>query len=142
MRNGSAIANGVRQYAVTVGSGAWSQLEAQPSSTAAPNLVANTGLAAGMPVVRWRGQMGTSTDALQDRSAYDYVQGILIQNTSGANTVYLTTTDDQTGGAPTSRTTANAIAISPGGSLRLDNTDATKIYLRASASTVVAVLCT
>lgn len=142
MRNGSAIANGVRQYAVTVPTGSWAQLEASPSATATPGLVANTGLAATMPVVRWRGQMGTGTDSLQDRSPYDYVQGLLIQNRSGVNTVYLTTTDDQTGGAPTARAVGNAIAIGPGASIKLDNTDATKIWLSASASTVVAVLCT
>jgi hypothetical protein len=140
MRSGSAIANGVRQYAVSVDNAAWYQLE---SSTG--GVVANTGLAAAMPVRRWRGQVGTGTNtAAQERTPQDYVQGILIQNTSATLTLCLTTTDDQTGLAPTSRTVANAIAIGPGGSLKLDNTDATKIYLRAATAgtIVVAVLAT
>lgn len=140
MRNGIAIANGVRQYAVSVDNAAWYQLE---SSTG--GLVANTGLAASMPVRRWRGQVGTGTNTgAQERTPQDYVQGYLIQNTSTTLTLFLTTTDDQTGGVPTSRSTANALQIGPGRTLRLDNTDATKVYLRASAAgpIIATVLCT
>lgn len=139
-RFGSALANGVRQYAVSVDNAAWYQLE---SSTG--GLVAATGLAASMPVMRWRGQMGTGTTAdLQNRQAWDYTQGLLIQNTSGALTLYLTTTTDQDGSAPTGRATANAIAIAPGASIKLDNTDATKVWLKASGAgpIIAAILCT
>jgi hypothetical protein len=138
-RFGSALANGVRQYAVSIDNAAWYQLESQTGG-----LVAATGLAASTPVIRWRGQVGTGTDAANVRNPWDYTQGLLIQNTSATLTLYLTTTDDQTGLAPASRTVANAIAIGPGASLKLDNTDATKIYLRASAAgpIVVAVLAT
>ena len=139
-RFGSALANGVRQYAVSIDNAAWYQLESQTGG-----LVAATGLAASTPVVRWRGQVGTGTDTDTVRNPWDYTQGILIQNTSGAATLYLTTTEDQTGSAPAavgSRSTANAIAIAPGASIKLDNTDATKVYLRASGALVAAVLCT
>lgn len=139
-RFGSALANGVRQYAVSVDNAAWYQLE---SSTG--GLVAASGLAAAMPVMRWRGQMGTGTTAdQQNRQPFDYTQGLLLQNRSGVETVYLTTTVDQTGAAPAAgeRAIGNCIAIAPGGSLKLDNTDATKVYLRASGAAVVAVLCT
>ena len=138
-RFGSALANGVRQYAVSIDNAAWYQLESQTGG-----LVAATGLAASTPVIRWRGQVGTGTDAANVRNPWDYTQGLLIQNTSATLTLYLTTTDDQTGLAPTARTVANAISIGPGGSIKLDNTDATKIYLRASAAgpIVVAVLAT
>jgi hypothetical protein len=138
-RFGSALANGVRQYAVSIDNAAWYQLESQTGG-----LVAATGLAASTPVIRWRGQVGTGTDAANVRNPWDYTQGLLIQNTSATLTLYLTTTDDQTGLAPASRAVANAIAIGPGASLKLDNTDATKIYLRASAAgpIVVAVLAT
>jgi hypothetical protein len=138
-RFGSALANGVRQYAVSIDNAAWYQLESQTGG-----LVAATGLAASTPVIRWRGQVGTGTDAANVRNPWDYTQGILIQNTHGSLTLYLTTTDDQTGLAPASRTVANAIAIGPGGSLKLDNTDATKIYLRASGAgpIIAAVLAT
>jgi len=135
-RFGSALANGVRQYAVSIDNAAWYQLESQTGG-----LVAATGLAASTPVVRWRGQVGTGTDTGTVRNPWDYTQGILIQNTSGAATLYLTTTDDQTGLLPT-RAVANAIAIAPGASIKLDNTDATKVYLRASGALVAAVLCT
>lgn len=138
MRVGSGLSNGIRQYAVSVDNAAWYQLESQTGG-----LVANTGLAAAMPVMRWRGQAGTGTDAGTVRSnTYDYAQGYILQNTSATLTLYLTTTDDQTGGAPTARTTANSIAIAPGGSFRLDATDGSKIYLRASAAgpIIVAVL--
>jgi hypothetical protein len=136
-RFGSALANGVRQYAVSIDNAAWYQLESQTGG-----LVAATGLAASTPVIRWRGQVGTGTDAANVRNPWDYTQGLLIQNTSGAATLYLTTTDDQTGLAPASRTVANAIAIGPGASIKLDNTDATKVYLRASGALVATVLCT
>jgi hypothetical protein len=138
-RFGSALANGVRQYAVSIDNAAWYQLESQTGG-----LVAATGLAASTPVIRWRGQVGTGTDAANVRNPWDYTQGLLIQNTHGSLTLYLTTTDDQTGLAPASRTVANAIAIGPGGSLKLDNTDATKIYLRASGAgpIIAAVLAT
>jgi hypothetical protein len=136
-RFGSALANGVRQYAVSIDNAAWYQLESQTGG-----LVAATGLAASTPVIRWRGQVGTGTDAANVRNPWDYTQGLLIQNTSGSATLYLTTTDDQTGLAPASRTVANAIAIGPGASIKLDNTDATKVYLRASGALVATVLCT
>ena len=138
-RFGSALANGVRQYAVSIDNAAWYQLESQTGG-----LVAATGLAASTPVIRWRGQVGTGTDAANVRNPWDYTQGLLIQNTSATLTLYLTTTDDQTGLAPASRAVANAISIGPGASIKLDNTDATKIYLRASAAgpIVVAVLAT
>jgi len=135
-RFGSALANGVRQYAVSIDNAAWYQLESQTGG-----LVAATGLAASTPVVCWRGQVGTGTDTGTVRNPWDYTQGILIQNTSGAATLYLTTTDDQTGLAPT-RSVANAIAIAPGASIKLDNNDATKVYLRASGALVATVLCT
>lgn len=129
-RFGSALANGVRQYAVSVDNAAWYQLE---SSTG--GLVANTGLAASMPVMRWRGQMGTGTTAdQQNRQPFDYTQGVAIQNTSTTLTLYVTTTDDQTGGAPTARAVANAFQIGPGKTLSMNITDASKIYLRASAA--------
>ena len=137
-RFGSALANGVRQYAVSIDNAAWYQLESQTGG-----LVAATGLAASTPVIRWRGQVGTGTDAANVRNPWDYTQGLLIQNTHGSLTLFLTTTNDQTGLAPT-RSTANTIAIGPGGSLKLDNTDATKIYLRASGAgpIIAAVLAT
>lgn len=141
-RFGSALANGVRQYAVSIDNAAWYQLESQTGG-----LVAATGLAASTPVIRWRGQVGTGTDAANVRNPWDYTQGLLIQNTSATLTLYLTTTEDQTGNAPAavgSRSTANAISIGPGASIKLDNTDATKIYLRAATAgtIVVAVLAT
>lgn len=147
MRTGSAIANGVRQYAVSVTNAQWFQLEARPSAGVTPNLVAASGLAAGMPVIRWGGQAGTGTDpATGERGIYDYVQGILIQNTHPTLTLYLTTTLDQTGAAPAAgeRAVANCIAIAPTDSIRLDNTDASKIYLRASGAgpIIAAVLAT
>ncbi len=137
MRVGSGLSNGVRQYAVSVDNAAWYQLESQTGG-----LVADTGLAAAMPVMRWRGQAGTGTDAGTVRSnTYDYAQGYLIQNTSAAQTLYLTTTYDQVAnGTPTNRLVANAIAIAPGGSLKLDATDGSKIYLRASGALVATVL--
>lgn len=137
-RFGSALSNGFRQYSVSVDNAAWYQLE---SSTG--GVVANTGLAASMPVTRWRGQAGTGSVAGQDRSPWDYTQGIAIQNTSTTLTLYITTTDEQGGGAPTSRAVANAFQIAPGKTLSLNTTDATKIYLRASAAgpIIVAVLC-
>jgi hypothetical protein len=137
MRVGSGLSNGVRQYAVSVDNNAWYQLESQTGG-----LVADTGLAAAMPVMRWRGQAGTGTDAGTVRSnTYDYAQGYLIQNTSATQTLYLTTTYDQVAnGTPTNRLVANAIAIAPGGSLKLDATDGSKIYLRASGALVAAVL--
>lgn len=131
-RFGSALANGVRQYAVTVDNAAWYQLE---SSTG--GLVADSGLAASMPVMRWRGQMGTgSTADKQNRQPFDYVQGLLIQNTHATLTLYLTTTLDQGGTAPGAgdRSVANCIAINPTDTIRLDNTDASKIFLRASGA--------
>lgn len=137
-RVGTGLSNGIRQYAVSVDNAAWYQLESQTGG-----LVANTGLAAAMPVMRWRGQAGTGTDAAVVRqNTYDYTQGYLLQNTHASLTLYLTTTDDQTGAAPTARATANAIAIAPGSSLRLDATDASKIYLKASGAgpIIVAVL--
>ncbi len=137
MRVGSGLSNGVRQYAVSVDNAAWYQLESQTGG-----LVADTGLAAAMPVMRWRGQAGTGTDAGTVRSnTYDYAQGYLIQNTSATQTLYLTTTYDQVAnGTPTNRLVANAIAIAPGGSLKLDATDGSKIYLRASGALVATVL--
>lgn len=133
-RFGSALANGVRQYAVAVDNAAWYQLE---SSTGA--LVNSAGLSSAAnnygPVMRWRGQMGTGTTAdQQNRQPFDYTQGVAIQNTSTTLTLYVTTTDDQTGGAPTSRAVANAFQIGPGKTLSMNITDASKIYLRASAA--------
>ena len=132
MRIGSAIANGIRQYAVTVTT-AWQQLESSSETAAA---VANTGLAASMPVKRWKGQMGTGTNP------YDYVQGLMIQNSHATGTLYITTLDDATGGDPTSRLVANTLAVGPGASGRLDNTDATKVWLRSSVALVAVVLAT
>ena len=132
MRTGSAIANGVRQYAVSVTNAQWFQLE-----SATGGVVADSGLAASMPVRRWRGQVGTGTNtAAQERTPQDYVQGLLIQNTSATLTLYLTTTLDQSGAAPAvgDRAVANCIAIAPTDTIRLDNTDASKIYLRASGA--------
>lgn len=130
MRTGSAIANGVRQYAVSVTNAQWFQLE-----SATGGVVADSGLAASMPVRRWRGQVGTGTNtAVQERTPQDYVQGLLIQNTSTTLTLYVTTTDDQSGGAPTARAVANAFQIGPGKTLSMNITDASKIYLRASAA--------
>jgi hypothetical protein len=137
MRNGSAIANGARQYAVTV-STTWQQLE---SATGAA--VAATGLAPSMPVLRWRGQVGTSATGPQ--YTYDYVQGLLIQNRDASATLYVSTFKDADGTDPsiaTARSVANAIAIAAGGSLRLDNTDATKVWLAGSGSLVAAILAT
>lgn len=135
MRSGTAISNGTRQYAVSIDNNAWYQLESATGS-----LVANTGLAPSAPVARWRGQVGTGTNAAaQVRTPIDYCQGIAIQNTSQSIALCYTTTDDQTGGVPTSRTTANAFQIAPGKTFSLNVTDGTKIYLRAaSAGTVVA----
>lgn len=132
MRTGSAIANGIRQYAVTVGT-AWVQLE-----SASGNAVANTGLAT-PPVRRWPGQVAPNTSA----TSYDYVQGLLIQNRHATNTLFVTTSEEGSGLTPSSRATANAIAIAAGASVRLDNTDATKVYLQASgAGTIAAILAT
>lgn len=133
MRTGSAIANGIRQYAVTVSSSAWSQLESSSEGAAA---VASTGLAATMPVKRWKGQMGTGSNP------YDYVQGLMIQNSHATGTLYITTLEDATGADPTSRAVANTIAVGPGASGRLDNTDATKVWLRGSVALVAVVLAT
>lgn len=132
MRNGSAIANGIRQYAVTnIGNAAWVQLESMTGNSVAANGSASA------PVRRWPGQMSNGA------ASYDYVQGILLQNKDAAADLFVTTSEEGTGAAPTSRTTANSITIKAGGSFKLDNTDATKVYLRSSAGTItVAVLAT
>ncbi len=138
MRMGSAIANGVRQYAVTVTT-TWQQLESGVSGFA----VGADGLALGLPVLRWKGQTGTSSTGNQN--PYDYVQGLLIQNRDASATLYVSTWKDADGTDPsvaTARSVANAIAIAAGGSLRLDNTDATKVWLAGSGSLVAAILGT
>ena len=135
MRTGSAIANGTRQYAVSVNT-VWEQLESSSESASA---VAETGLAATMPVNRWKGQMGVGSNP------YDYVQGLLIQNRSTTANLFVTTLKDASGAAPsiaTARATANAILVGPGASLRLDNTDATKVWLQGSGALVAAILAT
>jgi hypothetical protein len=137
MRNGSAIANGARQYAVTV-STTWQQLE---SATGAA--VAATGLAPSMPVLRWRGQAGTSATGPQ--YTYDYVQGLLIQNLDATNTLYVSTTKDADGADPstvTARSTAYAVKVAAGSSIRLDNTDASKVWLAGSGTLIAAVFAT
>lgn len=138
MRTGSAIANGVRQYAVTVTT-TWQQLESGVSGSA----VNANGSAAGLPVLRWKGQTGTSSTGNQN--PYDYVQGLLIQNRDASATLYVSTFKDADGTDPstgTARSVANAIAIAAGGSLRLDNTDATKVWLAGSGVLVAAILAT
>ena len=130
MRTGSAIANGIRQYAVTVGT-AWVQLESMEG-----NAVAADGLVTA-PARRWRGQTNLG------QNTYDYVQGLLIQNRHATNSLFVTTTNENTGSGAGARSTANAIAIAAGASIRLDNTDATKVYLQASgAGTIAAILAT
>lgn len=138
MRFGSALANGVRQYAVSVTT-TWQQLESGVSGYA----IGDNGLALGLPVLRWRGQMGTS--ATLNQNPYDYAQGVLIQNRDASATLYVSTFKDADGTDPstgTARSVANAIAIAAGGSLRLDNTDATKVWLAGSGTLVAAILAT
>jgi hypothetical protein len=130
MRNGSAIANGARQYAVTITSAQWWQLEAVNGNTVAANGLATP------PVRRWPGQMAPNTSG----TSYDYVQGFLIQNTSTTDTLYLTTSEEGSGAAPTSRLVANATRISPGAEASLSNTDATKVYLRSGGGNIVAAV--
>jgi hypothetical protein len=127
MRNGAAIANGTRQFAITVPAGAWVQVE-----SATGNAVAANGLATA-PARRWRGQMGAG------ENVYDYVQGLLIQNRDATATLYATTTQESDGAAPT-RSVAYAIAIAPGASLKLDNTDASKVYLQSSSGSIIAAI--
>lgn len=138
MRTGSAIANGVRQYAVSVTT-TWQQLESGVSGFA----VGDDGLALGLPVLRWKGQVGTS--ATGGQNPYDYVQGLLIQNLDASATLYVTTTKDATGDSPaagTPRSVANAIKVVAGASIKLDNTDATKVWLAGSGALTAAILAT
>lgn len=135
MRTGSGLANGLRQYAVPVTT-AWQQLENGTTGYA----VADTGLALGLPVLRWKGQMGTS--ATLNSNNYDYPQGILIQNRDATATLYISTTKDADGSDPslgTPRSTAYAISIPAGGSQRLSTTDATKVWICGSGTLVAAV---
>jgi hypothetical protein len=138
MRNGSAIANGVRQYAAPVTT-TWQQLESGINGFA----VGDDGLALGLPVLRWKGQTGTSSTGNQN--PYDYVQGLCIENLDASATLYVTTTKDADGSDPsvgTARSTAYAIKVAPGAMLRLDNTDATKVWLAASSALTAAILAT
>ena len=61
------------------------------------------------------------------------------QNRDAAATLYATTTQESDGGAP-ARNVAYAIAIAPGASLKLDNTDASKVYLQSSAGSIIAAI--
>ena len=136
MRVGSGLANGLRQYAATVTT-TWQQLENGTTGYA----IADTGLALGLPVLRWKGQMGTS--ATLNTNNYDYPQGLIIQNRDATATLYISTTKDADGSDPstgTPRSTNNAHAIGPGSSMRLDCTDATKEWLAGSGSLVAVIL--
>ena len=136
MRVGSGLANGLRQYAATVTT-TWQQLENGTTGYA----IADTGLALGLPVLRWKGQMGTS--ATLNTNNYDYPQGLIIQNRDATATLYISTTKDADGSDPstgTPRSTNNALAIGPGSSMRLDCTDATKVWLAGSGSLVAVIL--
>lgn len=138
MRTGSAIANGVRQYAVSVTT-TWQQLESGVSGFA----VGDDGLALGLPVLRWKGQTGTSTTGNQN--PYDYVQGLLIENLDASATLYVTTTKDASGESPatgTPRSVNYAIKVVAGASIKLDNTDATKVWLAGSGALTAAILAT
>lgn len=128
-RMGTGLANGIRQYAVTL-STAWQQLEAQGGS-----IVANTGLAPSLPVQRWKGQVGTSS------SNYDYTQGAFLQNRDAAATVYVTTWVEADGSSPVGvRLTANSIAIPPGSGISVDGTDLSKVWVCSSVNgTLLAV---
>ena len=132
MRTGSAIANGMRQYAAAVNNSAWQQLESSSGFA-----VAATGLAAQLPVARWKGQMGSGTNP------YDYVQGLLIENLDATAVLYVTTTADADGSAPTSRLVAYATKVPALASLTLSNTDASKVYVQSSvASSLISVMAT
>jgi hypothetical protein len=136
MRVGSGLANGLRQYAVTVTT-TWQQLESGVSGYA----VGDNGLALGLPVLRWKGQAGTS--ATLNTNNYDYPQGVLIQNRDASATLYVSTTKDADGTDPstgTARSVANAIAVAAGASIRLDATDASKVWLAGSGTLVAAIL--
>lgn len=136
MRVGSGLANGLRQYSATVTT-TWQQLENGATGYA----VADTGMALGLPVLRWKGQMGTS--ATLNTNNYDYPQGLLIQNRDATATLYISTTKDADGSDPsagTPRSTAYAISIGPGSSWTLDSTDATKVWVAGSATLVAAFL--
>lgn len=136
MRVGSGLANGVRQYAVTVTT-TWQQLENGVSGYA----VGDNGLALGLPVLRWKGQAGTSTTA--NTNNYDYPQGVLIQNNDATATLYVTTTKDADGSDPstgTPRSVANAIKVAAGAALKLDCTDASKIWLAGSGTLTACIM--
>lgn len=136
MRVGSGLSNGLRQYAVTVTT-TWQQLESGIQGYA----IGDNGLALGLPVLRWKGQAGTSTTA--NTNNYDYPQGLLIQNRDTTATLYVSTTKDADGTDPstgTARSTAYAIAVAPLASIRLDATDATKVWLAGSGTLTASVM--